>query len=67
LRYYQAQDTFLAHLADGTEKRVAKGDPLPETHELVKLDLESQKANPSRSPLFAPLGDGEPPRRTRRA
>jgi len=59
VRYYQAQDTFVAGLADGTERLVSKGEPLPETHELVKRDLAA--AAPDRAPLFRPLDDGEPP------
>jgi hypothetical protein len=59
VRYYQAQDTFVAGLADGTERLVTKGEPLPETHELVKRDLAA--AGPERAPLFRPLDDGEPP------
>jgi hypothetical protein len=34
----QAQDTFVAVLKDGTERFVAKGDVLPDGHELVKRD-----------------------------
>ena len=60
MRYYQAQDTFVAGLADGTERLVAKGEPLPETHELVKRDLEAAKADPGRAPLFRLLDAGEP-------
>jgi hypothetical protein len=60
VRYYQAQDTFVAGLADGTERLVTKGDPLPETHELVKRDLAAVQVQPGRVPLFRPLDDGEP-------
>ena len=34
----QAQDTFVAEMADGSQVRVAKGEFLPEGHELVKRD-----------------------------
>jgi hypothetical protein len=68
VRYYQALDTFVAGLGDGTERLVSKGDPLPETHELVKRDLDALAADPGRAALFRPLGDGEPePPRPRRA
>lgn len=60
MRYYQAQDTFVAGLEDGTEKLVAKGEPLPESHELVKRDLAAVKADKGRLPLFRPLGPDEP-------
>ena len=60
MRYYQAQDTFVAGLEDGTERLVAKGEPLPETHELVKRDLAAAKADPLRAPLFRLLDEAEP-------
>ena len=60
MRYYQAQDTFVAGLEDGTEKLVVKGEPYPETHELVKRDLAAAKADPGRLPLFRLLDAGEP-------
>jgi hypothetical protein len=60
VRYYQAQDTFVAGLEDGTERLVAKGEPLPETHELVKRDLAAAKADPGRTALFRLLDTGEP-------
>lgn len=59
MKYYRAQDTFVAGMPDGTEQLVKKGDPLPETHELVKRDLEASKGNSGRVPLFALLDDGE--------
>jgi hypothetical protein len=34
----QAQDTFVAEMADGSQVRVVKGEFLPEGHELVKRD-----------------------------
>jgi len=61
VRYYQAQDTFVAGLGDGTERLVTRGEPLPESHVLVQRDLAACKADPSRTPLFRPLDDGEPP------
>jgi hypothetical protein len=63
VRYYQAQDTFIATMPDGTDKLVKKDDPLPETHELVKRDLAGSGT------LFRPLDDGAPvaARRTARA
>ena len=51
----QAQDTFIAVLKDGTERRVAKGEPFSDRHELVIRDQEAQRANPDRTPLFAPM------------
>ena len=60
MRYYQAQDTFVAGLEDSTERLVVKGEPYPETHELVKRDLDASKANPERTPLFRLLDTGEP-------
>lgn len=60
----QAQDTHVAVLDDGTEKLVAKGEVLPDSHELVKRDQAAMKANPGRTPLFRPLnidGDEPPP------
>lgn len=60
MRYYRAQDTFVAGMPDGTEHLIRKGDPLPESHELVKRDQAASKADPGRLPLFALLDDGEP-------
>lgn len=60
MKYYQAQDTFVAGLGDGTEKLVVKGEPYPETHPLVKRDLDAAKADPGRVPLFRELDPGEP-------
>jgi hypothetical protein len=53
----QAQDTFVALLDDGSERLVAKGEVLPDSHELVKRD---QKGSGT---LFRPLnleGDDAP-------
>lgn len=60
MRYYQAQDTFVAGLENGTERLVTKGEPLPESHELVKRDLAAAKADPGRAALFRLLDEGEP-------
>jgi hypothetical protein len=60
VRYYQAQDTFVAGLADSTERLVVKGEPYPETHELVKRDQDALRADPGRTPLFRLLDPGEP-------
>ncbi|HEY2060038.1 MAG TPA: hypothetical protein VGH57_16840 [Amycolatopsis sp.] len=50
----QAQDTFVTTLADGTERLVAKGDVLPDSHELVKRDAKGSGL------LFRPLNvDGD--------
>lgn len=63
MRYYQAQDTFVAVLGDGTERTVNKGDPLPENHELVKRDIAA--GTKDRMPLFRLLdhSGGEEPAR----
>ena len=60
MKYYQAQDTFVAGLEDGTERLVVKGEPYPETHELVKRDLAALKKDTGRLPLFRLLDPGEP-------
>lgn len=57
-RYFQAAETFSAELADGSHAVVVRGEPLPETHELVQRDLAA--ASPDRAPLFRPLGPDEP-------
>lgn len=49
----QAQDTFVAVLDDGTERFVAKGDVLPDGHELVKRDRKGSGL------LFKPLDLGD--------
>jgi hypothetical protein len=50
----QAQDTFVAVLADGTERLVTKGEMLPDSHELVKRDAKGSGG------LFKPLNiDGD--------
>ena len=61
MRYYQAQDTFVAGLGNGTERLVVKGEPLPESHELVQRDLALCKDASGRTPLFRALADDEPP------
>lgn len=60
MKWYKAQDTFVAGLADGTERTVVRGETLPEHHELVRRDIEARKKD-SGTPLFAPLDDGEEP------
>jgi len=52
VQYHKAQDTFIADLEDGSSVRVAKGDVLPESHELVKRDAAGAGV------LFRPLDDG---------
>ena len=57
----QAQETFIAVLDDGTERRVAKGEVLPDRHELVIRDQNGAGV------LFRPLDMGEdetPPPKT---
>src|SRR5262249_10151629 len=51
----QAQDTFVAVLGDATERFVAKGEVLPDRHELVLRDQAASRENPDRTPLFRPL------------
>ena len=59
MQWMRAQDTFTTDLADGTVLRVVKGDPYPDTHELVKRDADAAKAaakaGVDRLPLFRPL------------
>lgn len=52
-RYFQAQDTFVAMVADGSQQFVQKGDVLPDSHELVKRDLSGSKV------LFRALDTGQ--------
>jgi hypothetical protein len=63
MQWFRAQDTFTADLADHTQVRVVKGEPLPETHELVKRDADAAaaaaKAGIDRVPLFQPMDSGE--------
>lgn len=59
---YQAMDSFVAALADGSEIRVMKGEVLPDKHELVlrdqkgsgtlfrKLNLDDEEALPPAGP-----------------
>lgn len=61
MRYHVAQDTFYAGLEDGGERLVVKGEPLPESHELVKRDLAACKADKDRTPLFRLLDEDQPP------
>lgn len=55
VRWFKAQDTFVATLKDGSEVFVAKGDLKEESHELVKRDQAGTAL------LFAPLDPAEPP------
>lgn len=59
MEWFRAQDTFTADLADGTVVRVVKGEPYPDSHELVKRDQDAAKvaakAGIDRLPLFRPL------------
>ena len=52
---YQAQDTFVADLKDGSTRRVTRGEVFPDGHELVKRDLAGSQT------LFKPLDLGESP------
>jgi len=54
---YQAMDSFVAALEDGSEVRVMKGEILPDKHELVRRDLKGSGT------LFRKLDleDEEPP------
>lgn len=61
MRYYAAQDTFQQELPDGSQRLVIKGAPLPESDALVQHDLARVKDDPGRTPLFAVLGEDEPP------
>ena len=59
---YQARETFVAELKDGSPLLVAKGSILHEGHELVKRDKAGSGL------LFAPLdtGDDKPARTAKR-
>lgn len=63
MQWYRAQDTFTADLSDHTQVRVAKGDPFPDNHELVKRDADAtaaaSKAGTDRVPLFKLMDTGE--------
>lgn len=63
MQWFRAQDTFTADLADHTTVRVVKGDPLPDSHELVKRDQDAaaaaKKAGVDRVPLFKLMDTGE--------
>lgn len=60
---HQATDTFVGILEDGSERLVAKGEVLPDSHELVKrdakgsgtlfrkLDLDDAPAERKRAPV----------------
>jgi hypothetical protein len=42
---HQSRDTFMAMLDDGSFMSVAKGDYLPDGHELVKRDQDPDKGS----------------------
>lgn len=52
----QARETFVAELADGTIRRVTAGEVLPNSHELVKRDMDPEKGAGN---LFRDLDLGE--------
>ena len=60
MKYYKAQDNLIQQWEDGSERRIVKGEPYPETDYLVKLDLEMLKADKNRTPLFRLMDSGEP-------
>ena len=51
---FQARDTFVAELKDGSSRLVQKGEALHESHELVRLDQAGSGT------LFARMDTGEP-------
>lgn len=55
MRYFQAQDTFVAGLDGGGEVLVVKGEARPETDELVKRDQAGSGT------LFRLLDEGSGP------
>lgn len=59
----QATDTFVAILADGSDRLVVKGEVLPDSHELVKRDAKGAGG------LFRTLdlGDEDAPKSTAKA
>ena len=60
MRYYGAQDNLVQQRPDGSERMIVKGEPYPETDDLVRLDLELCRADKGRTPLFRLLDPGEP-------
>ena len=69
MKYYRAKDNAVGEHPDGRHYAYAKGDVLPEGHEIVQHDLKHGGKN------WAPLPDDEPeppkpappPRRAARA
>lgn len=63
MQWFRAQDTFTADLSDHTTVRVVKGDPFPDSHELVKRDKDAaaaaRKAGIDRVDLFKLMDTGE--------
>jgi hypothetical protein len=61
VRYYQAQETFVAVVDDqGGERLFTKGEAVAESHPMVRRDVAASKADRERVPLFRLLDDGEP-------
>ena len=58
MKWYRAEDTFSRTRDDGTVVHVNKGQTLPESHECVRLDLDSDA--PGRVRLFSLADAGEP-------
>ncbi len=64
---YQAMDTGVAELADGSEVKITAGEVVlkgERKYEVVLNDIAAQRANPGgRTPLFQKLdlGEEEPP------
>lgn len=56
----EAADTFVAQMADGSERHVVKGQPFPDRHELVLRDADPKTGS---GILFrdADYGEAEPP------
>jgi hypothetical protein len=52
----QARETFVAELDDGTIRRVTAGEVLPNSHELVKRDMDPKTGGGN---LFRDLDLGE--------
>ena len=52
----EAADTFVATLADGTDRLVVKGQPFPDGHELVKRDQNPETGSGN---LFRDVDYGE--------
>ena len=57
----EATDTFVAQMADGSERHVVKGQPFPDRHELVLRDADPETGSGA---LFrdADYGEADEPR-----